>query len=87
MSAPIQAKVFECAAQIAGGRARLCERLEISPVQLARWIANEETCPLPAFLGAVDVIMESERGFAAIFDSPHRRPALAAVRGQHSCDK
>ena len=69
MSAPIQARVFKCAVEILGGRRQVCERLEISPQQLARWIANEETSPLPVFLSAVDVILASERGFAAIFDS------------------
>lgn len=74
MTAPIQSRVFKCAAELSGGRRQLCDRLEISQHQLARWMANEETSPLPVFLAAVDVILESEQGFAAIFDS--RAPAL-----------
>ncbi len=69
MTAPIQARVFQCAAELLGGPRQLSDRLGVSPGQLSRWMANEETSPLPAFLGAVDIILASEEGFAAIFSS------------------
>lgn len=65
----MQSRVLECAAEIAGGVPQLCERLEVSQPELQRWLRNEEVCPLPAFLKAVDIVLESERGFAAIFSS------------------
>jgi hypothetical protein len=63
----MQSRVLECAAEIAGGIPQLCERLEVSEPELQRWLGNEEVCPLPSFLKAVDIVLESERGFAAIF--------------------
>jgi hypothetical protein len=67
VATPMQRRVLECAAEIAGGIPQLCERLEVSEPELQRWLGNEEVCPLPSFLKAVDIILESERGFAAIF--------------------
>ena len=67
MNARLQARVFECAAEIIGGRKQLCDHLGIEASQLSRWMTSEETSPLPAFLGAVDVILASKQGFGAIF--------------------
>lgn len=67
----MQSRVLECAAEIAGGVPQLCERLGTSEPLLRRWLSNEETATLPEFLKAVDIILESERGFSAIFsDKP-----------------
>jgi hypothetical protein len=71
MTAPIQARVFQCAAELVGGPGHLCDRLGVSPNDLSRWITNEETSPLLAFFGALDIVLESKQGFAAVF--PHRR--------------
>lgn len=65
----MQTRVLECAAEIAGGIPQLCKRLEASEDEARKWIAGEETCPLEQFLKAVDVILESDRGFSAIFQS------------------
>lgn len=65
----MQSRVLECAAEIAGGVPQLCERLEAAEADLQRWLRDEEVCPLPEFLKAVDIVLESERGFAAIFSS------------------
>jgi hypothetical protein len=72
----MQSRVLECAAEIAGGTALLCQRLEVSETDLQRWLANEETCPLPTYLKAVDIILESDQGFSAIFsrDKPGGEP-------------
>jgi len=72
----MQSRVLECAAEIAGGIAQLCRRLEVSEAELQRWLGNEETCPLPTYLKAVDIILESEQGFSAIFsrDKPEDDP-------------
>jgi hypothetical protein len=75
----MQSRVLEVAAEIAGGVTQLCERLKVTEPELRRWLADEETCPLPAYLEAVDILLESERGFSAIFSSqspengPHER--------------
>lgn len=68
----MQSRVLECAAEIAGGIPQLCERLQVSEPRLRKWLDNAETCPLPEFLAAVDIVLESERGFAAIFS---RKPS------------
>jgi hypothetical protein len=70
MVSSIQARVFECAAEILGGQAKLCDRLRISPSDLARWLTNQETSPLPVFFRATDILLASEQGFGAIFSSP-----------------
>ena len=67
----MQSRVLECAAGIVGGVPQLCERLGAAEPEMQRWLANTETCPLPTYLKAVDIILESERGFSAIFsDEP-----------------
>jgi hypothetical protein len=68
----MQSRVLECAGEIAGGIGPLSHRLEVAETDLQRWLANEDTCPLPTYLKAVDIILESERGFSAIFprDTP-----------------
>jgi hypothetical protein len=69
VAATIQARVFQCASEIAGGELQLSERLGVHQRELSRWIADREIPPLPAFLGAVDIILNSEAGFRAIFTS------------------
>jgi hypothetical protein len=65
----MQTRVLECAAEIAGGIPQLCKRLEASEDEMKAWLAGEEICPLEKFLAAVDIVLESERGFSAIFQS------------------
>ena len=65
----MQSRILQCAAEIVGGAAQLCQRLEVSEPELQRWLSNEEVCPLPTCLQAVDIVIESERGFSAIFSS------------------
>jgi hypothetical protein len=73
MTAPIQARVFKCAADLLGGQGHLCDRLGISPNELSRWMTNEETSPLLVFFGALDIVLASKEGFAAVFPSRRRR--------------
>lgn len=63
----MQIRVLQTAADILGGVPQLCERLGASAEEMEKWLADEETCPLEQFLKAVDVILESDRGFSAIF--------------------
>ena len=67
VAASVQARVFECAADIVGGLGRLCDHLDVSPAQLSRWLTNQQTSPLPVFFRALDIVLSSERGFGAIF--------------------
>jgi hypothetical protein len=69
VSSSIQSRVFECAADILGGQSELRDRLRISPSDLARWLTNQETSPLPIFFRAVDILLASEQGFGAIFSA------------------
>lgn len=78
MTAPIQARVFQCAADLVGGQAPLCDRLGVSPNDMSRWIANEETSPLLAFFGALDIVLGSKEGFAAVFPPRRRREPASA---------
>jgi hypothetical protein len=65
----MQTRVLETAAVIAGGIPQLCKRLDASEEEMRQWLADESTCPLEKFLQAVDVILESDRGFSAVFRS------------------
>jgi hypothetical protein len=56
------------AAEMAGGMAILAERLHVPIRTLARWLAAEETPPLPYFLRAVDVILDGLEGNAVLSD-------------------
>ena len=70
----IQSRVLECAAEIVGGTPQLCERLGVSEPELRTWLDHGEVCPLPVFLQAVDIVLESKRGFSAIFTTPPEGP-------------
>jgi hypothetical protein len=78
MTTPIQARVFQCAAELVGGQGHLCTRLGVSPNELSRWMANEETSPLLAFFGALDIVLGSKEGFAAVFPPRRRRETAEA---------
>jgi hypothetical protein len=78
MTAPIQARVFKCAAELLGGQGHLCERLGVSPNDLTRWMTNEETSPLLVFFGALDIVLASKEGFAAVFPARRRRETAEA---------
>lgn len=65
----MQTRVLETAVAVAGGIPQLCKRLDASEEEMRRWLADEKTCPLDKFLQAVDVILESDQGFSAIFRS------------------
>ena len=78
MTAPIQARVFKCAAELLGGQGHLCDRLGVSPNELSRWMTNEETSPLLVFFGALDIVLASKEGFAAVFPSRHQRQTVQA---------
>jgi hypothetical protein len=71
----MQSRVLECAAEIVGGTPQLCARLQVPEAQMRMWLDNVEVCPLPVFLQAVDIVLESERGFSAIFSKPPDGPA------------
>lgn len=70
----MQRRVLEVAAEISGGIPELCKRLECSEDELRTWLEDREVCPLPHYLKAVDVILEGNQGFSAIFskDPPSR---------------
>lgn len=72
MVASIQARVFECAADIVGGPHQLCDRLDVSSSDLSRWLSNQQTSPLPVFFRALDIVLASERGFGAVFRAAPR---------------
>ena len=67
--------MFRCAADLVGGQGRLCDRLGVSPNDLSRWMTNDETSPLLVFFGALDIVLASKEGFAAVFPPRRRREA------------
>jgi hypothetical protein len=69
----MQRRVLEVAAKISGSIPDLCRRLECSEAELQAWLEGREVCPLPQFLKAVDIILESEPGFSAIFSKRPER--------------
>lgn len=72
------AQALRDAVSTLGGRERLAAVLNVPGEKLAAWLAGEETPPLEAFLGSLDVIA----------DGPYaprparRRVRVAAIRGR-----
>ena len=61
------------AASTLGGPARLAAYLGVSPHRVQAWLAGQETPPLQAFLGALDVIANGP------FAPQHRQVRVAVI--------
>ncbi|MBV8033220.1 MAG: hypothetical protein JO035_17035 [Betaproteobacteria bacterium] len=58
MPASVYSRTLLKAAEIAGGRPKLCRYLRVPAKDLDKWIAGEEVPPQSVFLQAVDLIVE-----------------------------
>ncbi len=58
MAASIYSRTFQKAAELLGGRARLCRHLQVPADALEAWIEDEAVPPQMIFLRAVDVILD-----------------------------
>ena len=57
MAASVYSRTFQKAAELAGGRAKLCRALRVPSAELDRWIADEAVPPIGVFLRAVDLVI------------------------------
>jgi hypothetical protein len=58
VAASIYSRTLQKAAELLGGRARLCRHLRVPSAELERWIADQVQPPRGIFLKAVDVILD-----------------------------
>ena len=56
----LQPILLRRAAEIAGGRARLCEYLRAAPERLDLWLAGNEQLPDDVFLVIVDLVLRDD---------------------------
>jgi hypothetical protein len=60
----VYSRTLHKAAELVGGRAKLCRYLKVPAAALEKWLGDEEVPPTPIFLMAVDLVVE-EAGPAA----------------------
>ena len=58
MAATIYSRTLQKAADLCGGRERLCRILQVPKAELDRWIADEAKPPRDLFLRVVDLILD-----------------------------
>lgn len=57
MAASVVSRTLQRAAELLGGRAKLCKYLRVPSGDLDHWIADEEEPPRGVFLRAVDLVL------------------------------
>jgi len=60
MHTELQRKLLQRAAEIVGGNAELCRRLQIDRHTLEFWLAGRATPPDKVFLAAADLVLEDD---------------------------
>lgn len=58
MAASVYSRTLQKAAELVGGRAKLCRHLRVPAADLDKWIADKAAPPIGVFLRAVDLIIE-----------------------------
>jgi hypothetical protein len=58
VAASVYSRVLQRAAELIGGRAKLCQRLRIPAADLQKWIDDKSVPPRHIFLRAVDLILD-----------------------------
>ena len=80
MAASVYSRTLQKAAELIGGRARLCRHLRVPSDDLDKWIADAAVPPIGVFLRAVDLVIEET---PAPGDSPAAGPDEPAA--PHEC--
>ena len=58
MAASVYSRTLQKAAELIGGRAKLCRHLHVPADELQKWIDDKAVPPTAIFLRAVDLIIE-----------------------------
>jgi hypothetical protein len=58
VAASVYSRTLQKAADLIGGRARLCRHLHVPAAELQKWIDDKAVPPMGVFLRAVDLIIE-----------------------------
>ena len=57
MSSSVYSRTFVKAAELVGGRAKLCRELRVPASELEKWIDGKGVPPIGMFLKAVDIVI------------------------------
>jgi len=81
MSASVYSRALQKAAELCGGRDKLCRVLQLPKAEVDRWIADAAKPPREVFLRVVDLILdETAPSSDADHDTPPPRDAAGAGR-------
>jgi hypothetical protein len=81
MAASVYSRAFQKAAELCGGRDKLCKILQVPKADMDRWIAEEAKPPRDVFLRVVDLILdETSPSQDSDYDPPPPRDAAGADR-------
>jgi len=82
MAASVYSRALQKAAELCGGRDKLCRVLQLPKADVDRWIADEAKPPRDIFLRVVDLILDetAPSSDAADRDAPPPRDAAGANR-------
>jgi hypothetical protein len=86
MVSSVYSRTMQKAAQLAGGEKKLARYLRVPISELQKWMAGQDTPPIPTFLKAIDLVLE-ETPSPSAGSEPGEPPApndCAAVGGD-SC--
>jgi hypothetical protein len=81
VAASVYSRTFQKAAELLGGRAKLCRHLRVPADELDKWLADKAVPPIGIFLRAVDLIIEETPPPAESSDpgeTPSPREGLSA---------
>jgi len=88
MALSVYSRTLQKAAELIGGRAKLCRHLSVPAAELEKWIQDKAVPPIGVFLKAVDLIIEetpppSDSGGPG--DPPAPREASGAADASWRC--
>lgn len=83
MALSVYSRTLQKAAELVGGRSKLCRYLQVPAEELQKWIDDKQRPPTSVFLRAVDLILEETPPPAE--SSPAEPPApRECAAGGHS---
>ena len=75
MASSVYSRTLQQAAELIGGRAKLCRYLRVPMAELQRWIDDKAAPPIGIFLRAVDFIIDSTPAPGGGTDSSGETPS------------
>jgi len=88
MALSVYSRTLQKAAELIGGRAKLCRHLRVPLAELEKWIEDKAVPPIGVFLRAVDLIIEETpppAGSDGPGEPPAPREASGAADASHRC--